>query len=573
MRSLRALALFSVLTALLTWPLAANLTIMDAGDSAFFAWEIGWELHALTTNPAELPHANIFHPLRYTLGMDEPVLGTSLLVLPLLPFTSDAVLLYNLARLLTFALSALTAYWLGRELGAEEGPALLAGAAFAFSPIRTDQIAHLSTLGTQWLPLVLLFGFRFARTGRAGHALLAAAFFVLSFLACGYHGVIALAALTPTFLVLLWGRWRLFPAAIAAGVLAGLALLPLYLMHRAALSPERYTRGAEETAFYSAAFESFLAANPWNRIYGDLTDPFRTIGPNNLFPGLVLPALAIAGALALLRRRERPRREAIALAVLALAALLIALGPRFRAWGLDLGPAPFGLLREIVPVFQMIRVTSRAGIFLALPLAMLAALALTRLRPPRPVLAVLFVLALGETLIVPIPFPEWTKVIDSRREPPAVYGWLRAQPGREPVVELPMLDVYGLERRPASHESVYMVYSTQHWKPLVNGYAGIEPAAYQRIRALARGFPSEEFLAAVRAIGVRYVVLHRGGYGPNQWARIEEAMPRFAGSALREAASFAGDTVFDLSAEAVAPPGSRGGAPGLKSPGGGVSLR
>jgi len=66
MRSLRGLALFAVLTVLLTWPLAANLTVMDAGDSAFFAWEIGWELHALKTDPSQLPHANIFHPLRYT---------------------------------------------------------------------------------------------------------------------------------------------------------------------------------------------------------------------------------------------------------------------------------------------------------------------------------------------------------------------------------------------------------------------------------------------------------------------------------------------------------------------------
>ena len=215
MRLLRALALFAALTALLTWPLAANLTVMDAGDSAFFAWEIGWELHALTTDPSQLPHANIFHPLRYTLGMDEPVLGTTLLVLPLAPFTSDAVLLFNLARLLTFLVSALTAWWLARELGASEGPALLAGAAFAFSPIRTDQIAHLSTLGTQWLPLVVLFACRFARTGRTIHALLAALFFVLTFLACGYHGVIALAVLTPAFLVLLWGHWDRLKAAAA----------------------------------------------------------------------------------------------------------------------------------------------------------------------------------------------------------------------------------------------------------------------------------------------------------------------------------------------------------------------
>src|SRR5262245_1322023 len=306
MRSLRALGLFALLTVLLTWPLAANLTVMDAGDSAFFSWEIGWTIHALAPDPGSLPHANIFHPLRYTLGMDEPVLGTTLLVLPLAPFTRDAVLLYNLARLLTFLLSALTTYWLARELGADEAPALLAGAAFAFSPIRTDQIAHLSTLGTQWLPLVLLFTHRFARTGRTVHALLAGLFFVLSFLACGYHGVIALAVLPPAFVFLLWGRWKRFPAAIVAGALAGLCLLPLYLMHRAALAPERYARGAEETTFYSAALESFLATSPWNRFYGDAADLFRTIGPNNLFPGLVVPGLVIAGAILLRRRGERP---------------------------------------------------------------------------------------------------------------------------------------------------------------------------------------------------------------------------------------------------------------------------
>ena len=161
---------------------------MDAGDSAFFAWEIGWTVHALKTDPAQLPHANIFHPLRYTLGMDEPVLGTTLLVLPLAVFTDDAVLLYNVVRLLTWLFSALTAYWLARELGVPEWIALAAGAFFAFSPIRTDQVAHLSTLGTQWWPLALLFTFRFARTGRPPHALLAALFAVLGFLACGYHG-------------------------------------------------------------------------------------------------------------------------------------------------------------------------------------------------------------------------------------------------------------------------------------------------------------------------------------------------------------------------------------------------
>jgi len=546
MRTARALGIYAVLTVVLTWPFAANLRVMDAGDSAFFAWEIGWTLHALETDPASLPHANIFHPLRYTLGMDEPVLGTTLLVLPLAPFTDDAVLLYNVVRLLTFVLSALTAFWLARELGAGEWIALLAGALFAFSPIRTDQVAHLSTLGTQWWPLVLLFTIRFAKQGRAKDALLAALFFVLAFLACGYHGVIAAAVLPPALLVLFWGRWERLKLGALAAVLAGLALLPVYRMHQKALEPERYARGTEETILYSAPVESFLATNSWNRIYGEVTDAFRASGPNNLFPGLVVPGLVVVGLVALRRKGERPSREAWALAALLVAAALVALGPRVRAFGADVGPGPWALLRDTIPLFQMIRVTSRAGIFVALPLVMLAALALEKLKPGRAALAAVGLVALAETLIAPIPMPEWSKVIDTRREPPAVYRWLAAQPGRDAVVHLPMLAVYGLERRPAFHESIYMVYSTLHWKPLVNGYAGIEPRRYVQLREILRSFPSQESLAALRTTGARYVVVHRKGYGPNQWQRLEQRMPEALGSSLRERAVLGTDTVYEL---------------------------
>jgi hypothetical protein len=547
MRSLRALGIYAVLTVALTWPFAANLHVMDAGDSAFFAWEIGWTIHALKTDPAQLPHANIFYPLRYTLGMDEPVLGTTVLVLPLAVFTDDAVLLYNVVRLLTFLLSALTAYWLARELGVGEWIALLAGALFAFSPIRTDQVAHLSTLGTQWWPLVLLFTIRFAKSNRTRDALLAALFFVLAFLACGYHGVIAAAVLPPALAVLFWGRWNRTKAGLLAVGLAGLALLPVYVMHERALAPERYARGEEETILYSAPVESFLSTSAWNRVYGEATDAFRTVGPNNLFPGLVVPGLVLAGVIAVWRARERPSREAVAFGALLLMAALVALGPRVRAFGHDLGPGPWGLLRDVVPVFRMIRVTSRAGVFLALPLVMLAALALRRLRPKPAVLAVMGALALAETVIAPVPMPQWSKLIDTRRDPPPVYRWLAGQPGHDAIVHLPMLDVYGLERRPAFHESVYMVYSTLHWKPLVNGYAGIEPRRYVEIRELARGFPSEEFLGALRAIGTRYVILHRRGYGPFQWERLQKGMPQALASGwLREVTTLGTDTVYEV---------------------------
>src|SRR5262245_17270321 len=351
---------------------------MDPGDSAFFAWARAWFVHAVKTDPAALPHGNIYHPARYTLGMDEPIFGTSVLALPLAPFTDDAVLMLNLVRLLTYVLSAFGVYLLARELGAAEGPALIAGAFFAFSPMRADQVAHLSTLGTQWLPFVLLFVLRFARGVRARDALLAGLFFVLAGWACGYHGMLGLVLLPPAVLVLFWGRLRALGRAVPAVALAGLGLYPLYVLHQEAFVPHGFVRGRSETVFYSASLESFLATSPWNRLYGELTAPFRNEGAGFLFPGLVVPALVALGAFGLWKKRERPSRDVLALALVALGALLIAVGPEVRLFGKTLFPGPYGVLRQALPVFQNMRVTSRAGIFIALVLCVLAAKSLNR---------------------------------------------------------------------------------------------------------------------------------------------------------------------------------------------------
>lgn len=550
MRTLRAAGLYAVLTVLFTWPLASRLRIMDPGDSAFFAWIMGWTVHTLKTDPLQLPHANIYHPARYALGMDEPILGTSILALPLSLFTGDAVLMLNVVRLLTYLLSALGVYLLVRELGSGEGAALFAGAAFAFSPMRADQVAHISTLGTQWLPLVFLFTHRFARTAAVRDGLLAAFFFVLAGWACGYHGVLGLALLPPAALVLVWGRWDRLPRVLPGVALAAAGLLPLYLLHRAAFDPHGFVRGRDETVLYSAGIESFFATSPWNRLYGPLTGPLRREGGGFLFPGLVVPALVGFGAWRLARARRWPSRDALALVAVAAGAVVIALGPEVRFMGTTLFHGPFAWLRENVPLFQNIRVTSRAGIFIALALVVLAARALDAWKPKPAVLAAVFALAMAETIIAPIPLASWAEVIDSSQPPPPVYSWLKEQPGEIAVVELPIVANDGFFRRPDFDESVYMVYSTHHWKRLVNGYAGVEPADYRRTRELALRFPSREFLDHVRRLGVRYVIVHRRGFGPFKWARVERDLPAFlADGQLVERARFDDDAVY-----AVGPP-------------------
>lgn len=535
----------------MTWPFAARLRIIDAGDSAYFTWAVGWQTHAILTDPLSLPHGNFYAPSRFTFFMDEPVLGTGLLVLPLSWFTDDAIFLFNVARLLTWILTGLFTWRLARDIGLDPPAALATGAFFAFSPIRVDQVAHLSTLGTQWIPLVYLFARRFCLEPTIVDAVRTGLFFALSFLACGYHGlffsVLLPISLLP-FLVTPQAR-RILVRGIAAVITASFFLYPLYALSREALGPLRFERSTADTLKYAASLETFLAANRWNRVWGGLTENLRG-DPGNLFPGLVVIALA-ALAIAGLRRRipVEARRFVVGLVVLALASALLALGPEIRWRGATLAPGPFALLRDYVPVFSNIRATGRAGIFLAFPLAVLAGVALQSRRRPALTSTIALLAFLFEARIAPIPTPSFTNVIDSRAETPKVYQWLREQPKGTIVAELPARPASDLAR-PAFHDSIYMVWSTRHWQPLVNGFAGVETPLVQRYRATAPSFPEAEALDVIKEAGARYVVVHLRGYGPNQRERLLARVAEMA-ARVREAARFENGERSDVDIDIV----------------------
>jgi hypothetical protein len=45
----------------------------------------------------------------------------------------------------------------------------------------------------------------------------------------------------------------------------------------------------------------------------------------------------------------------------------------------------------------------------------------------------------------------------------------------------------------------YMVNSTRHWQPLLNGYSGFRPPSYERSYEAMQTFPSDEIIAGVVA--------------------------------------------------------------------------
>jgi hypothetical protein len=120
---------------------------------------------------------------------------------------------------------------------------------------------------------------------------------------------------------------------------------------------------------------------------------------------------------------------------------------------------------------------------------------------------------------------------------PPVYTWIAAQPGDGSVLEIPGTasgdDVVGNVR-----SGRYMVASTIHWKPLVNGWTAYPPHVAPLLAAAIRDLPDDDALALlVDASALHWVVVHRDQLSADEAAR----WPRGDLPGLRLARSF-GDT-------------------------------
>ena len=87
----------------------------------------------------------------------------------------------------------------------------------------------------------------------------------------------------------------------------------------------------------------------------------------------------------------------------------------------------------------------------------------------------------------------------------------------------------------------YLYYSTAHWRPIVNGFGRSEPPTQPEIVAKVRAFASDP--AAVRALGVQYVVVHGDRLAREDRGIIEAAK---ANPLCRLAAQIDSDYLFEM---------------------------
>jgi hypothetical protein len=212
---------------------------------------------------------------------------------------------------------------------------------------------------------------------------------------------------------------------------------------------------------------------------------------------------------------------------------VLALGPQARHLAEPVGLAPYWLLAQLSPAFQGARAPARFGGILVLFLALLAAGAAaelfrrdTRRRVASLGLALAVLVACfaelptggltGASRLVPLP---------DLKDP--AYAWIRAQPGRFGILELPDWPTGGGQQWEYKgwRSLRYMLASKQHGRHLANGTGRIEPFLWRRFRRVEPW--TDAFFAYVAAyFPVRFVLVHEGGIPEGSrdavWARLDE---------------------------------------------------
>jgi len=500
-----------------TYPLIRHITTHlpnDLGDPVLVSWILGWDAQAFRLGIGQIFNAPNFFPYSHTLTYSEHAIGIALFTAPLQWLTANPVFVYNVAFIASFVQAGAGMYVLGRTLTGRRDAAVLAALAYAFTPYRVAQFAHLQWLVTGWLPLSLWALHRYFSTGALVFLLGSAAAYLLQSLTSSYLTYFALLPLTA---VVVAGMWRTRPPVgrtlahlAAAAALCALILAPVVLAYARARAEHDFRRPPSEIASLSADLGDYARAHDHVWLWRHARPG---TGEHELFPGAV--ALALAGVAMFTGRRGTASLLPL-YAAIAAAALVLSLGPQPTAWGRHFPVrGPYQLLLDVVPGLDGIRAVSRLAVIVLLAVCVLAAdgaaRVIERLSPgTRPVaISVLAIGIVGEGWAAPIHTVRFEPL--AHPDDRAAYAFLRQQRDGGAVLELPMS--LADDRR----ELRYQFLTLWHGHRVVNGSSGYVPPLTQLLGSADQSpFADVNRLGVAaefaRAIGVRYLVVHRGEF-------------------------------------------------------------
>lgn len=492
-------AIGTALAVILTYPFATQMDRvgrLENSDGQFSIWNVSWVARTIVLNPRDLLNANIFYPHQQTLAFSELNLAAGVLAVPAYWTTHNPYLTLNVVFLATMVLGVAGAYYLVRYLTHDRRAAMVAGVCFGFCPYIFGRTSHIQLLLTAGLPLSLLAFHRFADRPTFARAAVLGLAVAAQATASGYYAILTALMIGVATIVIastrrLWNSPRYWCLMGLAAVVAIVCVVPIFLPYLRLQRGTGFTRPLSEAALYSADWRAYFAssalAHQWMQ---GVIGHWKEV----LFPGFVATLAGTAGMVIAWRQGGRRQETAILYTTLGVLACWASFGP---SGGL------YDALYRLIPAMGWLRAPARFGLVLTLALSVLSGMAISALlaRVPRANLvgALVAVIAAAE-LATPLHFRDVTPFA------PAYRVLATLPPG--PVIEMPFnsreADLHG--------HAKYLLRSTTHWMPLINGYSDYIPPEFAARANILRGFPSREAFQVLADAPPKYAVFHPRWY-------------------------------------------------------------
>lgn len=541
---LTVVSAFALVSVVATWPLVRQFEDslpFGLGDPLLNAWILAWNADRFLHGLRGIWDAPFFHPESNTLAYSENLFGIAIFTAPIQWLTGNPLAAYNAAFLGSFVLAGSGMFLLAKHLTDSRAAALVGGVAFAFLTYRAHAIGHLQTLMYGWMPVALWGVHRYFQTGRRAPLAVFAAAFLLNGLSNGYYLYFFAFAVVVVVGVELLAHVRSRPRILADLAVTLIVMLivisPVMIAYLDARVEHDLIRQRNEMVVFSADAQFYLdapTATMWNgRLPGDRA------GLNGLFPGFTILSLAALGlAAAGLRATDRKSvpsfRITAAYTAVGIFGLVFSFGPVIYFDGTVLmNSGPYGLLLDIVPGLDGLRVPLRLAILAYLSLAVLSAVGvswlierLSRTWSVAPVAlcfaAVCGLVAEGYHRVPMVTFDTYEASPGVRAPFPTMeHRTARVVlRGRAPgaVLELPF---YGQSVGHADVQTIrYMHGIFEHGRPLVNGHSGYHTPYMRRLAGeLYQYHNYDAMLRELRSIGVRFILLHWDMFASNGHSR------------------------------------------------------
>ncbi len=518
-----------------------SVGFLEAIDTRLNTWILAWTQNALLSPGPGFFDGGMLYPAPGALAGSEHLIGPALLTLPLRLFSDNAVLHYSAAVLLSSLILGFSTAALARWASGSRLLGFLAAAIALSLPWRLAEISHLQLLSVGFIPLIVLLTFRIM-LGEERRFSAPALFVVLTLqlLTSYYLAYQVTLCLGLVLLVgLLWIRPtlpRLIPLGIAMGLsYAALALVSIPYLMRNAQGELRVTFNPDE----------ILAGDHLTNAWQMLWPRFNTLWQQNpgLEPAYYIPATVLVLALISLfwfaigtqyqqihqiKQITRARLTTLTLWLSCIAAFSMMPGSH-AVVGEDIFRLPAYWAAQWIPGFIHLRAPHRWAIVIATAMPILAVLGIQvtvrllgeRLIGSRVALRVVASLALGGIIFLNLPVKkmEVKPAFDGSAAHTQVYHALASRPFG-PVLELPWhLDP--LQRNNA--DTRYMLSSTVHGRPLLNGFTAHLPPSYFLLNRISQNLPDRSAVDALSQLtDLRWIIVHWNDLSKEDQRRWQE---------------------------------------------------